>query len=98
MAIRITCISKAGGDHYDPHTAISRLGWVNEETGKSGSSTREQIYEWLTEKKGTAFVVDRRGNKAYLYPRENAHATRFVQTYADGVWTDNLLALPECVT
>jgi hypothetical protein len=40
--------------------------------------------------------VDRLGNKAYLYPRENARGTQFVQTVADRVWTDNLLALPEC--
>lgn len=29
MSIRITCITKAGGDHENPYVAISRLGWVN---------------------------------------------------------------------
>ena len=98
MAIQITCIKKAGGQHYDPHSAITNLGWVNPATGKKGNSSRQQVYDWLeTSSDNQAFVVDRNRNKAYLYPRENANGTQFVQTYADHVWTDNLLALPECV-
>jgi Protein of unknown function (DUF3892) len=96
VTVRITCIRKAGGDHYDPHIAISNLGWVNDGTGENGSSTREQLYDWLRNHNGVAYVLDRWGNKAFVYPRENASGTRFVQTYADNVWTDNLLALPEC--
>lgn len=96
MTVRITCITKAGGHHYDPHVAISNLGWVNDRTSETGTSTREQIYDWFKNHKGVAYVVDRLGNQAFVYPRENASGTRFVQTYADKVWTDNLLALPEC--
>jgi len=98
MSIRITCINKAGGQHYDPHTAITNLGWTNESTGKSGKSTRLEVYDWLKQSSSnTAYVLDRFGNKAYLYPRENSLGTKFVQTFADRVWTDNLLALPECI-
>ena len=98
MAIRITCINKAGGQHYDPHTAITNLGWVNDSTGEPGKSTRQAVYDWLKQNSGNqAYVTDRFGNKAYLYPRENQHGTQFVQTYSDQTWTDNLLALPECV-
>ena len=97
MSIRITCINKAGGQHFDPHVAITDLRWVNDATGESKKSTRLQVYEWLKQDSGNkAYVLDRFGNKAYLYPRENAHGTQFVQTYADPVWTDNLLYLPEC--
>ena len=88
MAIRITCINKAGGQHYDPHTAISHLGWVNDATGATGKSSRQAVYDWLKQNSG---------NQAYLYPRENQHGTQFVQTFRDQTWTDNLLALPECV-
>jgi len=96
MAIRITCINKSGGWHADPHHAIENLGWTNEETGKRDVSTRLEIYDWLKNRQGIAYVVDTRGNKAYVRPRENVHGTRYVQTIADQVWTDNLLALPEC--
>lgn len=97
MAIRITCINKAGGQHYDPHTAITNLGWVDS-SGKTGKSTRETVYDWLKQNsENRAYVEDRFGNRAYLYPRENQHGTKFVQTFRDQTWTDNLLALPECV-
>jgi hypothetical protein len=96
MSIRITCISKAQGFHQDPHEAISDLGWINEATKVAGRSGRVTIYNWLKDEKGQAYVVDKLGNKAYVYPRENARGTQFVQTVADRVWTDNLLALPEC--
>ena len=97
MAVRITCINKSGGYHADPHHAIENLGWVNEQTGQTGKSTRLQVYDWLKNQQGSAYVRDSRGNTAYLGPREHANGTRFVQTHADRVWTDNLLALPECL-
>ncbi len=96
MAIRITCINKSGGHHADPHHAISHLGWANEETGNTGKNTRLEIYDWIKEKNGAAYVLDSRGNKAFVGARDNAHGTKYLQTYADRVWTDNLLALPEC--
>jgi hypothetical protein len=98
MAIRITCINKAGGQHYDPHAAISDLGWINDSTGATGKSSRVQVYDWLKQSSDNrAYVLDRFGNKAFLYPRENSNGTKFVQTFADRTWTDNLLYLPECV-
>lgn len=96
MAVRITCINKEHGYHQDPHHAIQNIGWMNEEDGKTGKNTRLEIYNWLKDKGGKAYVTDRYGNRAYVYPRENANGTKFVQTYADNVWTDNLLSLPEC--
>jgi hypothetical protein len=98
VAIRIRCINKARGWHDDPHSAISNLGWINETTSNSGKSTRLEIYDWLKQNSNnSAYVIDRAGNKAYLYTRENSAGTKFVQTYADKVWTDNLLSLPECI-
>lgn len=98
MAIRITCINKANGWHNDPHCAISHLGWINEANGNTNKSTRLEIYDWLKKDKANlAFVRDSKGDTAYVYPRENANGTKFVQTHADGIWKDNLLALPECV-
>lgn len=59
MAIRITCINKANGFHQDPHHAIESLGWLNEETGKTGKNSRLEIYNWLKDKNGSAYVKDR---------------------------------------
>jgi hypothetical protein len=96
MAIRITCINKSGGYHQDPHHAISHLGWINEATGEQSKNTRLEIYDWIKTKNGSAYVTDRQGNQAYVGTRENSNGTKYLQTYANQVWTDNLLSLPEC--
>lgn len=96
MAIRITCINKSNGYHQDPHHAIERVGWINEETNKQGSNTRLEIYNWIKNENGSAYVKDARSNVAHVGTREHSNGTKFLQTYADSVWTDNLLSLNEC--
>jgi hypothetical protein len=96
MSVRITCISKSGGNHEDPHTAITSLGWTNEETGARGTSTRLELYDWIKEKSGYAYVRDNAGNQVQVGTAETQRGTKYVRTYRDRVWTDNLLALPEC--
>lgn len=96
MAVRIVCINKSGGYHGDPHHAISHLGWTNEATGNTGKSTRLEVYEWIKTRGGAAYVVDSGGNKTSVGTREHSNGTKYLQTHADRVWTDNLLALPEC--
>lgn len=96
MAIRITCIKKAGGYHEDPHVAISELGWINEQDNKTGRNTRVEIYNWIKNEKGVAYVKDAVGNIAYLVAKVSRNGNPYVQTIADGTPTDNLLKLPEC--
>lgn len=96
MGIRITCINKSNRFHADPHHAIESVGWLNDQTGETGKSTREAVYNWIKNEDGAAYVLDSRNNRARVGTRENAYGTKFLQTYADQVWTDNLLALPEC--
>lgn len=96
MSVRITCISKDGGNHDNPHTAITDLGWVNEQSGERGSSTRLQMYDWIKNKGGDAYVKDAYGNVVRVGTAETALGTKYVRTYADRTWTDNLLSLPEC--
>jgi len=97
MSVRIKCINKEGGYHDDPHAAIEYLGWTNEQTGETGKSTRLEIYNWLKNQGGVAYVKDRFGNKAFLIPKVSRNGYPFVQTVADNTPTDNLLRLPECV-
>ncbi len=96
MSIRITCIKKDGGNHENPHIAISTLGWKNEQSGETGSSTRLQMYDWIKNKGGEAYVHDRYGNTVKVGTAETSYGTKYVRTYADRTWTDNLLSLPEC--
>lgn len=96
MSVRVTCISKDVGNHENPHVAISNLGWVNEANGQTGNSTRLQMYNWIKNQDGYAYVKDNAGNTVRVGAAETAGGTKYVRTYADGKWTDNLLALPEC--
>ncbi len=96
MAIRITCISKDHGNHENRHCAISALGWVNEATGDTGTSTRQAVYDWIKTNGGVAVVRDGYGHEVRVGTAETDRGTQYVLTYRDGVWTDNLLALPEC--
>jgi len=46
---------------------------------------------------GTHRFYTKEGNaSAWVGVRTSAAGNKFLQTYADGVWKDNLLALSEC--
>ena len=96
MSVKIICINKDAGNHYNPHEAIERFGWLNESTKESGYATMGEMIKFL-EAKNTAYVVGRSNPalKAFLYVNER-NGKKFVQTYADGKWSDNLLQLSEC--
>lgn len=96
MAVRITCINKDNGNHYDPHEGITDFGWVNEQTRASGRSTRVQMIQFIETQGGKAYVKDKFGNIAYVYVAVSRSGNKYLRTYADGKWTDNLLSLPEC--
>jgi hypothetical protein len=95
MAIRITCINKSDGNHDDPNEAISKYGWIQDGTGKSNVSDRQEVVKWV--KFGlAAYVIDGAGNKVYCDVRVSRRGTEFLQTHSDGRWTNNLLELAEC--
>lgn len=95
MAIRITCINKDNGYHENPNVAITHLGWVGND-GKPGKSSRLEIYNWIKNEKGEAYVIDSNGNKAKVIIAETYSGTRYLKTEADNTTKNNLLSLPEC--
>jgi hypothetical protein len=86
--IFVTHIHLVGGER---HEHISRVRWRNPGSGQSGESTREEMVLWIGEEGGEAWVTDGVRNARVGVVR--AHPP-YIRTYADGVWTDNLLALP----
>ena len=96
MAVRIRCIKKDHGNHDNPHEGITDFGWVNEQTRATGQSTREGMVQFLEKQGGKAYVKDIFGNIAYIGIVTSGWGTKYLRTYADGKWTDNLLSLPEC--
>lgn len=92
MAIK--CISRKMSDGHS-HEHIIELGWENDQTKVKGVSTRQAMVDFI-EKNGTQAVYcpERYGGKSAWVHVARHGGIRFVQTYADGSWTNNLLALP----
>jgi hypothetical protein len=93
--VRITCINKDGGNHYNPYFGITHYGWINPSDGATGKSTRQEMVDFLVNKKGTAYVEDSYVNKVYCEVRYYENRP-YIATVADGRETNNLLNLMEC--
>jgi hypothetical protein len=91
LALRITAIRQSGGTG---HEHITNLWWINPASGKTGENTRVQIVSWIEDKNGKAYVEDSSGHRVEVLVVIPKHSPKYLRTYADGVWTDNLLALP----
>lgn len=72
------------------HEHITSVKWRNPTSGATGQSSREQMVEWIGA-----------GNQAYVSDGVRTVEVRvvdarppYIRTWADGVWSDNLLALP----
>lgn len=78
-----------GGTH---HSHILEITAVDDVTGGNIVGSRQ---EWVNSVKAgqLAYVQDVYGYRAYLRVN-HIGGTEYVQTYADGQWTNNLLALP----
>lgn len=90
MSIRITAVRLTGGNS---HEHITNLWWVNPATGESGSNTRAEIVSWIDNQNGHAFV-DAAGRRVDVLVVTPPSGSKFLRTFADGVWQNNLLALP----
>ena len=91
ITIRITAIRQAGGTG---HEHITQLWWTNQATGDQGSSTRGELVRWIEAENGRAYLDDGQGNRAAVLIVTPRHGEKYLQTCADGVLTDSLLALP----
>jgi hypothetical protein len=90
MSIRITGIRQSGGTG---HEHIVRLWWTNPSDSSTGDNTRPEIVNFI-EKNGKAYVEDPRNHRVDVGVVTPRTGSKYVRTHADGVWTDNLLALP----
>lgn len=93
MALEITGIRKP--NPQDPHEAISHYRWYDDVDNTRGLDEREGLIRWMESNKVDAYVAD--GNvKVWCDIRKNIHGTKYLQTYADNKYTNNLLSLPQC--
>lgn len=91
MSIRIDSIRLVGGSR---HEHISHLWWTDSATGATGDDSRAEIVKWIEDKGVSVYVDDAVGHRARVGVRTPHSGEKYLQTQADGVWTDNLLSLP----
>jgi hypothetical protein len=93
MALEITGIRKP--NPQDPHEAVSHYRWYDDEDNTRGIDEREALISWMQSHKVDAYVADG-ASKVWCGIRENSHGTKYLQTYSDSKYTNNLLSLPQC--
>jgi len=84
--VQVTCINKQ--PRNNTHEGITHLG------GSGWRWTRSQVIQSIEAKTNTSFTRVG-GNRAEIGV-VNGPNGKYMRTYADGKWNDNLLALPEC--
>ena len=85
--LQVKCVNKL--PRNDTHEGITHLG------GDGFKYTRAQVIQMI--EAGTSkFHTLVRGDRATVGVVDGANG-KYVRTYADGKWNDNLLALYECV-
>jgi hypothetical protein len=59
--------------------------------------TKEQVIASIDAKTNSFYVADlQTGKRAYIGVYRALGKQPWLQTYADGIWTNNLLSLPKC--
>jgi hypothetical protein len=90
---RIDCINKP--NRNSPHEHITHVGGPNPDDNGRWKDTVPHVVQFIENKQHTFYTKE--GNaSAWVGVRTSAAGNKFLQTYADGVWKDNLLALSEC--
>lgn len=92
MSIEITHIRLSGT--VRAHEYITHLWWKGVDTGTANSITKAELVSWIDNHKGDAYVGSG-SQRVRVYTIHPAGGTPYVRTKADGMWTNNLLSLPE---
>ena len=90
---RIDCVKKPHRE--SPHEHITSVGGPMPGGAGRWKDPVEKIVG-LIELGAHRFYTNESGASAWVGVRTSAAGRKFLQTYADGVWKDNLLALAEC--
>ncbi len=90
---RIDCVNKP--NRTSVHEHITHVGGPNPNGSGRWKNTTAEIVRMIEQ--GThRFYTNESGAAAWVGVRTSAAGNKFLQTHADGVWKDNLLALKEC--
>jgi hypothetical protein len=91
---RIDCVNKP--HRNSPHEHITHVGGQNPNGVGRWEDTVPNVVRFIETNQHRFYT--REGNaSAWVGVRTSAAGNKFLQTHADGIWKDNLLALNECL-
>jgi len=95
MSVRILSLKKSAEPNANPYLAIECFEWVNERIKVNGVTDRAEIYDWLNNFNGEAYIIDNEGDKYYLIPAISPDGIKYVKTNSSEKKQDILFQLPE---
>ena len=90
---QIDCINKP--ERLSPHEHITHVGGPKPDGSGRWKDTVPNVVRFI-ENKQHRFYTQQGNASASVGVKTSAAGNKFLQTFADGIWKDNLLALPEC--
>ncbi len=98
MAIKVIKIEPANlgiaGDPIAAHKAVEWFVWVNESNQTSGKTSRKDMYNWIVNQKGQAYI-NVGGQTARLFGALSQTGEQYIQAAKDGKWVNDLLELSD---
>lgn len=91
MPIQIT--GKRVGPFGRDHEAITHYRWEEDGTGAGGITEKPTVVQWLDSGRTTAYVAG--PPRVDVGVNSSPSGARWLQTHADRVWTNNIMALPD---
>lgn len=91
---QIDCVNKP--DRSSPHEAITHVGGPNPNGVGRWKDPVATIVKLIENKTHRFYTRDAAGRTAWVGVNTSKAGNKFLQTYADGVWSNNLLAQSEC--
>jgi hypothetical protein len=90
MARRITAIRLSGGQS---HEQVTHLWWTDPATGGGGVNTTGELVDYVEGQHGKLYVEDDQRHRVDVGVVTPRYGAKYLRTYADGICSDNLLAL-----
>lgn len=90
---RIDCVDKP--NRNSPYEHITDVGGPNPDGAGRWKDTVPNVVRFI-ENETHRFYTKEGNASVWVGVRTSAAGNKFLQTYTDGIWKDNLLALNEC--
>jgi hypothetical protein len=94
MEIQLVSMELNTGLQENPLCAIRSLHWIHRKARVYSKHTREELYDWIKNENGRAYIVSGEGMKSYVLTAISPKGTKYLITEVGKEYSDELLLLP----